>query len=347
MYKSIFILLCLFFYGCSSPATNEEEISLKHVSYVFEESDSFKEVHASTLVKINDGQYLVAWFAGTKEGQDDVGIWMAKGDGVNWSHAKEIVKVRNDAHWNPILFIDSQDNIHLYFKVGKEIPTWETWHMVSEDNGDSWTAPKELVKGDRGGRGPVKNKPIILSNGNWLAGASTENDKWVCFADLSTDQGLTWERTENIPFDTVDFVGKGMIQPALWESSPGNVHMLMRSSNGNIYRSDSKNYGKNWSEAYNIGMPNPNSGIDLIILRNNNLILAYNPDNENWGSRGTLLLAESKDNGTNWKDIFTLEKGDQNDEYSYPAMIFSENEVAITYTWNRKHIAFKSLVFKK
>ena len=39
-----------------------------------------------------------------------------------------------------------------------------------------WTAPIELVKGDIGGRGPVRNKPIRLSNGTIAAPSSIERN---------------------------------------------------------------------------------------------------------------------------------------------------------------------------
>jgi len=53
-----------------------------------------------------------------------------------------------------------------------------------------WSQPGELVPGDIGGRGPVKNKLIKLQNGDWLAPASIEtNTLWVCFVDRSSDQG--------------------------------------------------------------------------------------------------------------------------------------------------------------
>ncbi len=35
----------------------------------------------------------------------------------------------------------------------------------------------------------------------------------------------------------------GVIQPTLWESSPGHIHMLLRSTRGAIFRSDSIDYG--------------------------------------------------------------------------------------------------------
>ncbi len=64
--------------------------------------------------------------------------------------------------------------------------------MKSPDGERTWTEPVELVPGDEGGRGPVRAKPIRLSDGAWLAGASTELGSWRPFADRSEDRGEAW-----------------------------------------------------------------------------------------------------------------------------------------------------------
>ena len=107
---------------------------------------------------------MVAFFGGTKEQNNDVGIWLVKGSPRQWSTPIEIAKVREDPHWNPVLFKPTSGEIILFFKVGKTTDLWETWFMTSKDNGSTWSKAKELVPGDIGGRGPVRNKPIVLSN---------------------------------------------------------------------------------------------------------------------------------------------------------------------------------------
>ena len=119
--------------------------------------------------------------------------------------------------------------------------------------------------------------------------------------------------------------------------------MLLRSTSGFICRSDSKDFGKTWSTIYKTEFPNPNSGIDLVKLDNGTLALLYNPDNKNWGSRGTLNLALSYDNGLTWPEKIPIEAGAENEEYSYPAIIAFGDSVAFSYTWNRKKIAFGKL----
>ncbi len=54
--------------------------------------------------RTNDGQFLVAWFGGTHEKHNDVGIWLSKGTPQYWSAPVEVAKLREDPHWNPVLF---------------------------------------------------------------------------------------------------------------------------------------------------------------------------------------------------------------------------------------------------
>ncbi|MDP4286119.1 MAG: sialidase family protein [Bacteroidota bacterium] len=316
--------------------------SLPDKEFLFGDHQPFPECHASTIIHLPDGSFLAAWFGGTEEKNDDVAIWMTKGKPGHWESPFEVAKINNDPHWNPVLFRAPDGRIHLFFKVGKEIPKWETWTKTSDDEGKSWSEAKELVKNDHGGRGPVRNKMIVLSNGTWLAGASNELGLWNSFFDRSDDHGKTWQATPYLTIDRTEIKGKGTIQPTLWESAPGQVHALLRSSAGIICRSDSKDYGKTWSPIYKTSLPNPNSGIDVAKMPDGTLILAYNPTGKDWGSRGKLALAISFDNGKTWPKKIDLENGNVDDEYSYPAIISFGDSIAVTYTWNRKKIAFWS-----
>ena len=309
--------------------------------FIFGDDRPFRECHASSLVRLENGQFLVVWFGGTKEKDPDVGIWLSKGYTGQWSAPRQVAKIRDDAHWNPVLFSDGKGTVYLFFKVSKEIANWATWMTCSKDGGDSWSEPVELVKGDSGGRGPVRNKPIQLSDGSWLAGASHEEGLWNVFADRSEDNGKTWLATPYVALDRSDFNGKGVIQPTLWESAPGVVHMLVRSTNGKIYRSDSKDYGRTWCALYATDMPNNNSGIDLVKLAGGTLVLAYNPVSGNWASRALLNIAISKNNGLTWHKNIPLENDpNEKSEYSYPAIIHYDNRIALTYTWKRQRIVF-------
>ena len=336
------------FLGCTprtgrlqTAALPKDSLLVVKRDFVFGDERPFAQCHASTLVYTGNGNFMVAWFGGTHEKHDDVGIWLSKGKPGAWSAPVEVAKLREEPHWNPVLFRAPSGEIILYFKVGKNIDTWETWYKVSRDNGDTWSEAQMLVPGDHGGRGPVRNKLIRLADGTWLAPASVEKKGvWNAFVDRSEDQGHTWTASSIISVNRDSIRGEGIIQPTLWESSPGRVHVLLRSSEGVICRSDSEDNGKTWSAAYKTTLPNPNSGIDLAQLPDGTLVLAYNPVNRNWGARNPITLAMSGDNAGTWPFKMNLETGRQGDEFSYPAIISFGDTLAGTYTWKRQRIAF-------
>jgi predicted neuraminidase len=329
--------------------------------FVVRDDPRFAACHASTVLPLPDGP-LVAWFGGSREGAGDVAIWLARRTPDGWSSPTRVAGEDGLPHWNPVLFAPPSsdrtgggDEIWLFYKVGRQIPAWRTRVIVSGDGGRSWSAPRELVPGDEGGRGPVKNKPIVLADGGWLAPASVERaDTWDAFADLSYDRGRGWQRGEFVPVDHATFPGKGIIQPTVWESAPGQVHMLVRSTSGRVCRSDSADGGRTWSPAVPTTLPNNNSGIDLAQLPDGRLVCVHNPVARSWGVRTPLVAAISADNGHTWRHWATLDDAPARDdeagpdgeadpnveerEFSYPAAVTDGEGITVTWTWRRRGI---------
>ncbi len=326
--------------------------------FIFGEDRPFDSAHASTLTLLRDGSVLAAWFGGTWEKAPDVAIWVSRRGDAGWGPVRKAADMRNVACWNPVLFERKDGTVLLFYKVGAAISEWKTWLTSSRDGGETWSEPAELVPGDcSGGRGPVKNKPIYLENGDILAPASLEGDTWDAFADISTDDGETWQKSAPVPvrragyqletlhspYDPHRIFGKGVIQPTLWQDGDGAVHMLLRSTTSRIVRSDSYDNGRTWSLAYATGLPNNNSGIDLVRLSDGALVLAWNPTenlpNYYKGPRTPLCLSYSEDNGDTWRELAVLEDGPG--AFAYPAVVRGgQNEVLVTYTWKRQRIAF-------
>lgn len=301
--------------------------------------------HASTVLPLDDGSVIAAWFAGSSESDDDVKILTSvRGTDGKWGEPIRVSADPNVAHWNPVLFQNDDGTITLYFKVGKNTQYWKTYYSTSTD-GKVWATPKELVPGDNsGGRGPVKNKPIRLKNGTILAPGSTEiDDKYRCFVDISTDNGKTWNRTPEINSSFLRFFKVPMIQPTLWESKDGSVHMFTRTKVGKIYRSDSYDGGKTWCTAYPTNLPNNNSGIDLDTDDSGRIFLVYNPVGIP-GIRTPLTLAVSLDDGKTFTKIKTFET--RLAEYSYPAVVVKGDTIHITYTYERDYIAYWQIKVK-
>ncbi len=320
--------------------------------------------HASTILKLKEKEFIIAWFGGSEEGSSDVAIWMARGKENDFTSPVVLAK-SDEAHWNPVLFRLDENRIILFYKVGNEIRTWRTMYLLSEDNGETFGEERELVEGDKGGRGPVRNKPIRLKSGRILAPGSTEQGIWKAFADIS-DDGKNWRKSQEVGIDNLSyeegqrvvkesdsdipvseqsFYGRGVIQPTLWESEENHVHMLLRSTEGKIYRSDSSDGGETWTPAYPTELPNNNSGIDLIKTSEGILYLVYNPVGVNWGRRTPISLAVSRDNGKTWRKIMDLSTG--KGEFAYPAIIADDAFLYVTYTYKRSNIAFWKINMKE
>ncbi len=302
--------------------------------------------HASTVLPLSDGTVVAAWFGGSSEGNDDVKIWVSRRVNEKWEKPYS-VSVMGEAlpHWNPVLFLRENGEIVLYFKYGKPIPKWVTYFAVSKDNGKTFSTPEILVEGDNdGGRGPVKNKAIRLSDGRVIAPASKESllGSWKCFVDISEDDGRTFTHSNFILRPKKNGKTVNMIQPTLWEDEKG-IHALLRTNMGHIYRSDSKDGGYTWCKAYETPMGNPNSGIDIVKMDNGTLVLIMNPIFENWGDRAPLVLLQSQDGGETFTELFTCEETTGDHEFSYPAITAMGDTLHITYTHEREGIVYQQI----
>ncbi len=295
--------------------------------------------HASTIVKTDEGNLISAWFGGSGEGDDDVRIWYSVYSNGYWGEAQQVPSKDTVAHWNPVLQ-NFGSYVRLYYKVGTDTENWVTKYTDTYDCGKTWTEAKELVEGDTsGGRGPVKNKCLVTSNGTIIAPASTEQGDWKAFFDISVDGGKTWTKT-----DIIDSKAE-MIQPALWEDKDGNIHAFFRTKSRKLYRSDSFDGGLTWCKAYATDLPNNNSGVDVVMSDNGWLWLAYNPIAVN-GLRYKLTLAVSKDNGETWEKVTDIDSsGFIFNEYSYPAIIEDGNTIYLTYTYKREKIKYLFVEF--
>lgn len=307
--------------------------------------------HATTVLPLPDGAVITAWFGGTKEGTTDVDIWYSRRDENGWCEPKSVCYKKHIPHWNPVLFLRENGDVMLFFKVGKEIYSWRTFVSISTDGGKTFGKPYELVSGDRsGGRGPVKNKCLRLSDGRVLAPASSELRGWNCFIDTSFDDGLTWNKGKKIKTERAAPILNRqnaytsnltpMIQPTLWESENGKVHMLTRTSVGKAYRSDSDDYGETWCQAYPTSLPNNNSGLDVVKTPDGSLYLLSNPVSENWGERSPLTLQKSCDNGQTWETVLVLEEEKIDSEFSYPSIHYLNGALHVSYTYERLNVAY-------
>lgn len=318
-------------------------------------SAPFASCHASCLCILSDGTRLCAWFGGSREGAPDTAIWLSSCRKGRWEPPRRVAKDSKEAHWNPVLFEVSPGELLMMYKVGDQIAAWHTRVRRSWDGGRNWSEGVPLAPEDRDGWGPVRTKPVRLPGGAILCGASTEQGEWMAYCDRSEDGLRTLERSAPLriplpmaeapgaaaPATPQSVKGRGVIQPALWAEEDGSAHLLLRSSEGRIYRSDSMDGGRTWCAPYDTGLPNNNSGLDVARLPGGAIYLCLNPVGDNWGARTPLTLERSTDGGRSWSRCWVLE--DAPGEYSYPSLAWQPGRLCVTYTYRREAIAYCEL----
>ena len=330
--KKIFIILS--FFPVLLQITNGQykgDACIVKSEFIYQPQDvPFPSCHASTIIQNGKG-LMAAWFGGTREKNPDVGIWISIFRKGSWTKPVEVangIQYRDKRYpcWNPVLY-NAGKEILLFYKVGPSPSEWWGELMKSDDSGRTWSRayrlPEDII-------GPVKNKPVQLSNGWLICPSSTEDEGWRVHLEFTADNGDTWERTS-----AINDRKTGAIQPSILIHREGKLQLVCRSTSGSILTSWSVDNGRTWTELTAASLPNPNSGIDAVTLNDGRHIVVYNHLKS---GRNTLNAAISAD-GINWEAAVLLENDQKGTEFSYPAVIqTNDGLVHITYTWNRKQI---------
>ena len=117
---------------------------------IFESQPTHPSCHAATVVELQDGGLLAAWFAGTHEGHPDVAIWLARYDGTRWDEPVRIADEAEVPLWNPVLYRgapgprNAPGVLWLFYKAGPSVPAWTGLYQQSDDEGRTWSAPTSL-----------------------------------------------------------------------------------------------------------------------------------------------------------------------------------------------------------
>jgi len=322
--------------------------------------------HAANLLELKNGDVLCVWFSGSWEGSSGVGIVMSrrpKGS-RNWGATVLIDRHPGVSYQNPVLFQEPDGTLDLYHST-QDADAGEAnahvLHLVSHDNGATWTTP-ELLFGKPGAftRHPV----VILDDGSWLlplsyvtsAGIGAGSETNYSVTEISRDHGATWK--ECVMAGTL-----ARIQPSVVPLAPGRLLAFLRSRAGDFIYSSTSSDGCTWSRAKATVLPNNNASVQAFRLRDGHLVIAF--DNSSRapghgdGLRKPLSVALSKDDGKTWPYVRDIEAGragyglaeqtpkeSGREEYSYPSIMQTrDGEILVAFTYRRQTI--KVVSFKE
>ena len=337
----LMLSLVTFFSGVHAQKANPWKKGILVDEFIYDTAP-FPQCHAATIAETPAG-LVAAWFGGTREGHPDVEIYTSRLINNHWTKPVSVANgIVNDTLrypcYNPVLYQVPHGALLLFYKIGPHPSAWKGWMKSSNDNGKTWSAAKALPDGFIG---PVKDKPVLLSNGILLSPSSTENDGWKVHFESSADLGKTWTMSRPIN----DGKTVSAIQPTILIHKNGDLQALARSKVRAILETWSHDNGKTWSPLTPMSLPNNNSGLDAVTLKDGRFLLVYNhvlppaDAKSGKGARTPLNLAWSKD-GKTWYAAAILEDSPIS-QYSYPSIIQSKNGmVHIVYTWRRQKIKY-------
>ena len=292
--------------------------------------------HCASIAELPSGALYAVWYAGTREGAEDVAIVASRleAGAAKWEAVQVLVNRSGKPGGNPVVWHDGESTLHHFYNIIEDPERkWSAamlYHDRSTDGGRTWEG-EEVFDQEIGMM--VRHRPVRLSGGRVLLPAYDEKS-WEGLCYTSDDNGATWRRGGRM------VCGSGCIQPAIIERDDGSLHALLRPRvQGHAWECGSADGGESWSRCVPSQLRNPNSGADMIRLRSGEVIACFN---DSPSKRTPLTIAVSLDEGRTWVGQRDLETEDA--RFSYPTLMqAADGTVHLVYTWKRlgiMHVRF-------
>lgn len=315
--------------------------------------------HASTLVAMpqsSSAALTAFWFAGERESAPDVQIAASQFDRgtQQWTPARFVVN-RADVSaqlgfgvrrlGNPVAWLDQQGRIHL-FVVATGLGGWAAARIAhlrqtaasSNLDGLTFEALRTLPLSWLWNTSfLVRTAPLALQDGGMVLPVHFELGIKYPVALRFGAQG--------------QFMGmvrmsrrKHVLQPTLLMASETRWLALMRDQRpqGKITAAQSLDSGQSWVDLPDLSLDNPDASIAGLGMAPGQMMLAHNSSP---GSRNALDLSRSVA-GDHWPQTQRLEDGRGKDEFSYPAMVWADQSVWVSYTDQRERIAWQRFAWR-
>jgi predicted neuraminidase len=239
------------------------------------------QAHAANLMVLHDETLACVWFGGSMEGKSDISVFMSQlnPESETWSTPVQLSHDPERSEQNPILFPAPNGELwllHTAQQSGNQ-DTAIVRRRISKDNGMSWGATEQM---NGLALGTFVRQPIhVHTDGAWLLPTFDcrilPGEKWDGSHDLSavlrsTDQGKSWTRIE-VPNSM------GCVHMNIVPAADGKLLAFFRSRWADfIYTTSSVDGGLTWSTPVPTELPNNNSSIQALRLKDGRLAMIFN-----------------------------------------------------------------------
>lgn len=230
-------------------------------------------------------------------------------------------------------------------KKGKMYPPTSGEVLISNDQGQTFQPYSFLYQEQEFvlANGTMKR----LSTGRLINPANRDSPPGATMghfeagAFYSDDNGKSWQASTK----WVDAPRRGVMEPRVEELRNGHLLMVMRTQMGSVYKSESADGGKTWSEGVSLGIEAPESCPELLkIPSSGDLVLIWNASKydptwaSHFGKRTPLTIAVSKDDGQTWFPRKNLED-DPRAAFSNTGCCFTSSNTLLVSYWTCPYTA--------
>ncbi len=290
--------------------------------------------HAASLIELNDGKLRAFWFAGSREGAQDVTLRSAIFDGKNWGAEQTIINREQTQQgvWryvkklgNPVAARRADGALVLYF-VSVSLGGWAGSSIsviTSRDEGVSWDTPRRLITSPFINISTlIKGTPFSYADGS--LGLPVYHEFLGKFGELLriSQHGTVLDKQRLSS-------GKLGIQPVLLITDSEHATVLMRHTNAppkRVIATQTQDGGKTWRAPIKLATANPDAALTGVSLPDGRMLAVLN--NVAVG-RHALSLMVSSDRGMSWRSVYQFE---QESEVAVRAEKFAQRTAQLAMT---------------
>jgi predicted neuraminidase len=261
--------------------------------------------HAPSVTKLANGDLLCAWFSGPFEGAVNQSILAVRSrdGGKTWDKAAVLQDTPHKSDFDPAFIADNATTFFCY-TVGR----WNPYPLVSPENGgvgvnsfrlcirrtsDSGAMWSDVANLD--GRLFCRSDGIRLRSGKLLLPiyrAPESGEKEQAGVLVSADDGKSWKVGGLVS------TAAGADEPTIAETQSGNILMVLRTTDGFLWKAKSEDQGQTWSAPEKTPLDAAASSSNLFCLSDGRLVLTHGPCKPTY--RTPLTMRMSADDGATW-----------------------------------------------